>query len=90
MVMSVEPPDSEGGEVKVRSTLLSLCQHDPILSLSLVKLRVLFTHPLYAAMKPCPFFMDGGCKFSEEDCKFSHGMVVAVDQLQHYEEHDFR
>ena len=59
-------------------------------SLPSSKVRVLFTHPLYAGMKPCPFFMDGGCKFSEEDCKFSHGLVVEVNQLKRYEEHDFR
>lgn len=41
-------------------------------------------------MKPCPFFLEGKCKFSEEDCKFSHGVVVSVSELQSYEEHDFR
>ncbi|XP_064395367.1 zinc finger CCCH-type with G patch domain-containing protein-like isoform X2 [Halichondria panicea] len=53
------------------------------------EVRVLFTQPLYAAMKPCPFFLEGSCKFTEETCKFSHGHTVLLSELQPYQEPAF-
>ena len=40
-------------------------------------------------MLPCPFFLDGRCRFSESSCKFSHGEVVSLNSLREYEEPDF-
>ena len=54
------------------------------------QVRVLFTHPSYNRMKPCSFFMEGKCKFSEETCKFSHGHVVSFSELQPFQDPDFR
>ena len=31
--------------------------------------------------KPCKFFIQGTCKFSEEECKFSHGEKKSTDKL---------
>ena len=61
-----------------------------VASLSPSQVRVLFTQPLYRSMKPCPFFMDGSCKFTDEACKYSHGSVVPVSQLEAYHDHDFK
>ncbi|KAK2189070.1 hypothetical protein NP493_115g02039 [Ridgeia piscesae] len=32
------------------------------------KVRVLFCNPTHRSMLPCPYFLDGNCRFSEEDC----------------------
>ncbi|CAI8055899.1 Zinc finger CCCH-type with G patch domain-containing protein [Geodia barretti] len=53
------------------------------------KVRVLFTHPTYNAMKPCPFFLDGKCRFESSVCKFSHGTVVPFSQLLAYQDPDY-
>ncbi|KAM3923587.1 zinc finger CCCH-type with G patch domain-containing protein [Leptodactylus fuscus] len=50
--------------------------------------RVLYLYPTHKAMKPCPYFLDGKCRFNE-DCRFSHGQVVPIDELQVFEEPDF-
>lgn len=46
------------------------------------QVRLLFTQPLYPAMRPCPFFLQATCKFSEEECKFSHGHTAPLSTLQ--------
>lgn len=53
-------------------------------------MRVLFTQPLYSAMKPCSFFLEANCKFSEQECKFSHGHVVPLSRLRPFQEPDYR
>ncbi|XP_069807815.1 zinc finger CCCH-type with G patch domain-containing protein [Dendropsophus ebraccatus] len=49
--------------------------------------RVLYLYPTHKAMKPCPYFLDGKCRFNE-NCRFSHGQVVSIDELQVFEEPD--
>ncbi|XP_071490182.1 zinc finger CCCH-type with G patch domain-containing protein-like [Diadema antillarum] len=53
-----------------------------------VRVRVLFCNPTNAAMKPCPFFFKGECRFTEEDCRFSHGFSVKVTDLKSFQEVD--
>merc|ERR1719461_2048045 len=33
---------------------------------------------------PCPFFLDGRCKFTDEKCKYSHGKLVPFNDLKDY------
>ncbi|XP_010159800.1 PREDICTED: zinc finger CCCH-type with G patch domain-containing protein isoform X1 [Eurypyga helias] len=47
--------------------------------------RVLYLYPTHKSLKPCPFFLDDKCRF-KENCRFSHGQVVAVDELQPFQE----
>ncbi|CAK1599726.1 unnamed protein product [Parnassius mnemosyne] len=47
-----------------------------------LQVRVLFTHPTHAEMLPCPFFLDGECKFSDEQCRYSHGALVKLSSLK--------
>lgn len=54
------------------------------------RVRILFTQPLYDAMKPCSYFLEGACKFSELECNFSHGHVVTLSRLRPYMEPDYR
>lgn len=41
-----------------------------------LKVKVLYTNPTHQEMLPCPFYFESDCKFSEDQCKFSHGEVV--------------
>ncbi|XP_064888305.1 zinc finger CCCH-type with G patch domain-containing protein [Columba livia] len=49
--------------------------------------RVLYLYPTHKSLKPCPFFLDDKCRF-KENCRFSHGQVVAVEELQPFQEPD--
>ncbi|CAI4229550.1 unnamed protein product [Auanema sp. JU1783] len=50
--------------------------------------KVLFSAPLLAAMKPCPHFLSGTCKFNEK-CRFSHGELVSMQDFEDYQEPDY-
>lgn len=39
-------------------------------------------------MRPCPFFLDGKCRFEEDDCSYSHGHLVAQSDILPYREPD--
>ncbi|XP_036389617.1 zinc finger CCCH-type with G patch domain-containing protein [Megalops cyprinoides] len=49
--------------------------------------RVLYLHPTHKSMKPCPFFLEDKCRFME-NCRFSHGEVVAVSELREFQDSD--
>ncbi|XP_014223164.1 zinc finger CCCH-type with G patch domain-containing protein [Trichogramma pretiosum] len=57
--------------------------------LSDVMVRILFINPTHKEMLPCPYFLDGSCKFSEEQCHFSHGELISFAKLEEYKEPDF-
>ncbi|XP_047039923.1 zinc finger CCCH-type with G patch domain-containing protein isoform X2 [Helicoverpa zea] len=54
-----------------------------------IEVRVLFTHPTHAEMLPCPFYLDGECKFDDEQCRYSHGALVHLSNLKEAIEPDF-
>ncbi|XP_064457349.1 zinc finger CCCH-type with G patch domain-containing protein-like [Ornithodoros turicata] len=62
---------------------------DSIRGIDNISVTVMFTHPQSAAMKPCSFFLEGHCKFSAEQCRFSHGYPVHLSDLREYFEPDF-
>uniref|UniRef100_A0A8D0HUD9 Zinc finger CCCH-type with G patch domain-containing protein n=1 Tax=Sphenodon punctatus TaxID=8508 RepID=A0A8D0HUD9_SPHPU len=49
--------------------------------------RVLYLYPTHKSLKPCPYFLDGKCRF-QENCRFSHGQVVSVEELRPFQEPD--
>lgn len=51
------------------------------------KVRVLYLYPTHKAMKPCPYFLEEKCNF-QDNCRFSHGHVVSVDELRLFENPD--
>ncbi|XP_062515734.1 zinc finger CCCH-type with G patch domain-containing protein-like [Corticium candelabrum] len=53
------------------------------------KVRVVFTHPVTESMVPCQYYLSGKCKFSDSDCRRSHGQVVDINTLEEYEEADY-
>ncbi|RUS91734.1 hypothetical protein EGW08_000560 [Elysia chlorotica] len=50
--------------------------------------RVIFLNPTQPSMVPCKYYMDGSCRFSDENCRRSHGQAVLVSELRPYEEPD--
>lgn len=54
-----------------------------------LQVRVLFTHPTHAEMLPCPYFLEGECKFSDQQCRYSHGALVQLSDLKEAIEPDF-
>lgn len=40
-------------------------------------------------MLPCPFYYESDCKFSDEQCHFSHGEIVLYSSIQDYIEPQF-
>ncbi|XP_029469222.1 zinc finger CCCH-type with G patch domain-containing protein [Rhinatrema bivittatum] len=51
------------------------------------RVRVLYLYPTHKAMKPCPYFLEEKCRF-KDSCRFSHGQLVAVEELQPFQEPD--
>lgn len=49
--------------------------------------RVLYLYPTHKSLKPCPFFLEGKCRF-QDNCRFSHGQVVSVDELRPFQDPD--
>nr|XP_031289272.1 zinc finger CCCH-type with G patch domain-containing protein isoform X1 [Camelus dromedarius]XP_031289273.1 zinc finger CCCH-type with G patch domain-containing protein isoform X1 [Camelus dromedarius] len=49
--------------------------------------RVLYLYPTHKSLKPCPFFLEGKCRF-KENCRFSHGQVVSVEELRPFQDPD--
>lgn len=49
--------------------------------------RVLYLYPTHKSLKPCPFFLEGKCRF-QENCRFSHGQVVSMDELRPFQDPD--
>ena len=45
---------------------------------------VIFSHPIEIAMVPCPFFLDGRCRFTDEKCKYSHGENCRIAELKEF------
>ncbi|KAK2584135.1 hypothetical protein KPH14_006569 [Odynerus spinipes] len=54
-----------------------------------IQVRVLFINPTHKEMLPCPYYLNGNCKFSDDQCHFSHGEVVPLSNLQEYKEPNF-
>ncbi|XP_036441727.1 zinc finger CCCH-type with G patch domain-containing protein [Colossoma macropomum] len=51
------------------------------------RVRVLYLYPTQKSMKPCPFFLEGKCRFMDT-CRYSHGEVVRVSELRDFLEAD--
>ncbi|GLV44188.1 uncharacterized protein CBL_12516 [Carabus blaptoides fortunei] len=54
-----------------------------------IQVKVMYTNPTHQEMLPCPYFLEGSCKFSDEKCRFSHGESVQLSNLQEFKEPDF-
>nr|XP_033327619.1 zinc finger CCCH-type with G patch domain-containing protein isoform X1 [Megalopta genalis] len=59
-------------------------------SMQEIKVRVFFLNPTHKEMLPCPYYFDGKCKFSDEECRFSHGELVLLSSIQEYREPEYQ
>jgi hypothetical protein len=44
----------------------------------------MFTNPTQQDMLPCPYYLEGECRFSDQQCRFSHGELVDLLSLKEY------
>jgi len=49
-----------------------------------ILIRVMFTNPTHVEMKPCPYFLEGDCKFDSQQCRFSHGELVPFNSIREF------
>ncbi|KAK6054755.1 hypothetical protein COOONC_07742 [Cooperia oncophora] len=68
------------------AVILEVLPLDPVKGL---QARVLYSHPMVNGMRPCSHFLAGTCRY-EEKCKFSHGEIVPMTELNEYKEPDFK
>jgi len=54
-----------------------------------VGVNVVFMHPTDKQMQPCPYYLEGKCKYSDEKCHFSHGYSVKLNEIRDYDEPDY-
>ncbi|PIO54441.1 hypothetical protein TELCIR_24197, partial [Teladorsagia circumcincta] len=67
------------------AVILEVLPLDPVKGL---QARVLYSHPMVNGMRPCSHYLAGTCRF-EGKCKFSHGEIVSMADLNEYKEPDF-
>ncbi|KAK6195206.1 hypothetical protein SNE40_000680 [Patella caerulea] len=51
--------------------------------------NVMFCNPTHSSMALCPFYLEGRCKFSDDECRNSHGYPVKIEDLQEYQEPNY-
>ncbi|XP_050052165.1 zinc finger CCCH-type with G patch domain-containing protein isoform X1 [Dermacentor andersoni] len=83
------PFSKDWGQMSYHSAIVLSVDASDITHVDDIKVNVMFTHPTVSAMKPCSFFLEGRCKFSQERCRFSHGHAVALSELREYSEPSF-
>ena len=47
-----------------------------------IHVSAVFMHPTTKKMQPCPYYLEGTCKYSDEKCHYSHGYNVRLDEVQ--------
>ncbi|EFX62843.1 hypothetical protein DAPPUDRAFT_336348, partial [Daphnia pulex] len=55
----------------------------------LVYVKAVFMHPTTKKMQPCPYFLEGNCKYPDEKCHYSHGYTVRLDEVQDFSDPDY-
>ena len=54
------------------------------------KVTVMFCNPTTLKMLPCKHHLEGKCRFSVNQCRFSHGDAVDVEDLKEFKDPDYR
>ncbi|XKL68074.1 hypothetical protein PGB90_003565 [Kerria lacca] len=62
---------------------------DSVDSLNNINVKVMFVNPTCKEMLPCQYYLSGECKFSDDQCHYSHGYIVNFSKLREYREPDF-
>lgn len=69
------------------NALISGVENDS--NLEIPKVRVMFCNPTETSMLPCKYYLEGSCRFAEEECRYSHGHIVSLEDLQEYQDPDY-
>nr|CAD7568653.1 unnamed protein product [Timema californicum] len=84
------PHSNQYGDMCYHNALVYCIEpSDDITSMDQIQLRVMFTNPTQPDMLPCPYYLEGECRFSQEKCRYSHGELVFFSSLKEYREPDF-
>lgn len=44
----------------------------------------MFVNPIHKKMVPCPYYLEGECKFPDDKCHYSHGELIPFADLKEY------
>lgn len=85
------PFSQQWGEKCYHNAIISsvMVDEDELSSLESLQVRVMFCNPICDSMKPCPFFLDGHCKFSDEKCRYSHGNKINISEIRDFKLPDY-
>ncbi|XP_046398945.1 zinc finger CCCH-type with G patch domain-containing protein [Ischnura elegans] len=85
------PHSHEWGETSYHNAIVSQVEpyEEGVSSVHQIQVRVIFVNPTHQEMLPCPYFLEGNCKFSDDKCRYSHGEVVKLSSLREFKEPDF-
>ncbi|CAG2057154.1 unnamed protein product [Timema podura] len=79
------PHSNQYGDMCYHNALVYCIEpSDDITSMDQIQLRVMFTNPTQPDMLPCPYYLEGECRFSQEKCRYSHGELVFFSSLKEY------
>lgn len=85
------PFSQQWGEKCYHNAIISsvVLEEDDVSCLENLQVKVMFCNPVCDRMKPCPFFLDGYCKFSDEKCRYSHGNEVDISEIRDFKLPDY-
>ncbi|KAK8748304.1 hypothetical protein OTU49_016063 [Cherax quadricarinatus] len=78
-----------GGHSYHNAIVLSIVTQDGEADLHKPQVRVLFSQPTCLEMLPCRFFLSGRCKYSDDECRFSHGKIVSISDIKEHREPEY-
>nr|XP_015909893.1 zinc finger CCCH-type with G patch domain-containing protein isoform X2 [Parasteatoda tepidariorum] len=79
------PFRSQRGEIGYHNAIIfSTDLEDDIDDIQDVMVKVMFCNPVCEEMRPCPYFLDGHCKFHDNRCRYSHGYSIKYSDLEEY------
>lgn len=83
------PHTHSWGSVSYHNAFISNLDESETEASGKIMVLILFLHPINKSMIPCPFYLDGNCKYESADCRFSHGELMALKDLKDYKEPNY-
>lgn len=83
------PHRHEWGDIVYHNAIISSVLSSDNENYNNIEVKIMFINPTHQEMLPCPYLLDNDCKFSEEQCRYSHGEIVPFANLQEYVEPKF-
>uniref|UniRef100_A0A1B6LBU8 Zinc finger CCCH-type with G patch domain-containing protein n=1 Tax=Graphocephala atropunctata TaxID=36148 RepID=A0A1B6LBU8_9HEMI len=79
-----------GDESYYNALIMDIETKESITNMNHIQVRVMFVNPTEKEMLPCPYYLDGECRFTDDKCHFSHGELVPLASIREYREPDFK